>query len=89
MINLVKKDSRAEAEALLPVLPGASPEQVLEDSLVGARSLEDLSHSRRLVLGVDLEGGLAQRIQTRFLSEFLNDAARMIRISDPIQADIW
>lgn len=88
----MKKDSRAEAEALLPALPGfqAFPEEVLEDSPVGARSLGGRLHSLRLVLGVEaVEAGSTQRIQTRFLSECPNDVARVIKSSNLSQADIW
>jgi hypothetical protein len=74
-INLAKKDSRVEVEALLPVLQNSLvfPAGTLEVSLEGARSREDRSPSPRPAPGVgSVEGVSTQRTPRRFLSEYFN-----------------
>ena len=79
-INLVRKGSREEAEALLQVLPGSpvSPAEALVASLVvEAHSREDRSPSHPAP-GVGLvEADSTQRIQTRSLSEYSSDFCRV------------
>ena len=82
MINLAKKDSREEVEALLPVLPSspASPAEALEVSLEEAHSREDRSPSPRPSPGVDsVEAVSTQWTPVSFLSEYFGGSHRLTK----------
>ena len=82
MINLAKKDSREEVEALLPVLPGSpvSPTEALEVSPEEAHSREDRSVSPRPSLGADsVEAVSTQWTLVSFLSEYFGGSHHLTK----------
>lgn len=81
-INLAKRGSREEAEALPLVLLGSpdSLAEASEDFLVEAHSREGRTRSTHLVPGVGSEAGSTQRIRTRSLSEYISSTDRVIDI---------
>ena len=90
-INLAKKVSR-EVEALLLMLLG-SPVSLEEASgatlVVEAHSRAERSRFLRLAPGVGLvEADSTRRTRRRFLSEYPGDVGRVIKSSDPTQADV-
>lgn len=85
-INLVRKGSREEAEALLQVLPDSpvSPAEALEVSLVvEAHSREDRSPSHPAP-GLGTEADSIHRIQKGSLSEYSSGSCRVTKGSKPI-----
>lgn len=84
----MKKDSKEEAEALLPVLPTfpASPAEALEASLVAEAHFQaDRSPSPHPVPGVGLvEEGTIQQTPTRSSSECFGSSCRATGESNPM-----
>ena len=92
-INLVKRDSREEAEVLLLMLQGSpvSPKETLEVLLVvETHTQEKGSRSPRLVRGEGLI--LSQRTRDRSLSKWRGNVGRAITSANPAQtnfSELW